>query len=260
VAATPAGDQPSLRLFALGPARVERAGQPLAPADWGYARPRELLFYLLTYPPQTKEQIGLVFWPDATPEQLRRNLGVALHHIRRALGGPEWIVLDRDRYTFNRALGYWFDVEAFETAVATAQQSPAGTPGEPGAHRRALETAVELYRGDFLADLADGAWYLPRREQLQSRFLESLLALGDYYLNMGEYSRALDTFRRAIEHEPYLEAAYRGLMRGYARLGEPGLALRQFTLLRERLRDDLDVAPAPETAALAEQLRRGTTA
>jgi len=80
---------PELRIFALGPARVERGEHALTPSQWGYAKPKELLFYLLSHPPRTKEQIGLALWPEASSSQLRSSLHRTLHHLRKALGRPE---------------------------------------------------------------------------------------------------------------------------------------------------------------------------
>ena len=44
-----------LRIFALGPARVEKGGQPLDSVDW-IQKPRELLFYLLSQPPAPRSR------------------------------------------------------------------------------------------------------------------------------------------------------------------------------------------------------------
>jgi DNA-binding SARP family transcriptional activator len=258
VVAPVTSERPELRFFALGPARAQRAGAWLTAEDWGYARPRELLFYLLCHPPRSKEQIGLVFWPEATPEQVRRNLGVALHQLRRALGRPEWIVFEHERYTVNRALGCWFDVDAFETRLAAAGPlQNNGRAQETRAIRHALEEAVALYGGDFLEDIVDGEWHLPRREHLRRRYQEGLFGLGQLCMAEGQYSQAAEVYRRAIAHDPYLEAAHRELLRCYARQGERGQAVRHYRALVERMRDELGVSPAPETTALVERLRRG---
>ena len=55
--------QARLRIFALGPARVEKEGLPLDSPDW-IQKSRELLYYLLSYPEgRTKEQIGSPYGP-----------------------------------------------------------------------------------------------------------------------------------------------------------------------------------------------------
>lgn len=245
---------PELRLFALGPARVEREGRVLATSEWTYAKPRELLFYLLSHPPRTKEQIGLALWPDASAVQLRRTFHVTLHHLRRALGGPGWIVYKGGRYAFDRSLDYWFDVEAFEKGLAEARRLRSEAPALAIRH---LEEAVGLYGGDFLEDFADYEWASARQEELRRTCQEALIDLGGLLFDEGRYAEAADAYRRIIARDNLLEAAHRGLMRCYARLGERGQALKQYESLAEVLREELGSSPAPETKTLLEQLSRG---
>ena len=42
----------------LGGAVVEVGDAALTAADWGYAKPRELMFLLVSSPPMTKDQIA----------------------------------------------------------------------------------------------------------------------------------------------------------------------------------------------------------
>src|SRR5215207_7480037 len=62
---------PPLRIFALGAVSVYVGQRLLTPPDWTFAKPRELLLYLLTNPASTKQQIGLDLWPAASAVQLR---------------------------------------------------------------------------------------------------------------------------------------------------------------------------------------------
>jgi two-component SAPR family response regulator len=244
-----------LRIFALGPGRVERGGRALAPSEWTYAKSRELLFYLLGHPSCTKEQIGLALWPEASPSQLRSGFHRTLHHLRRALGGPEWISFENGRYSFNRSLDYWFDVEAFESELAEARRHGAGAPERAIRH---LEEAIDLYKGDFLEDLAiEGEWALERQEELRRLYGEALLELGGLLSEEGRYDEAAQAYRKAIAHDELLEAAHRELMRCHARLGERSQALRHYQSLLGSLRDELGSSPAPETAELHRSLLRG---
>lgn len=238
-----------VKLYALGPMRVCRDGQMLTAADWGYVKAKELLFYLLTYGPATREQIGLVFWPDAAPDQLRRNLGVTLHHLRKALGGNAWVRFEDEQYSFNRALPYWYDVEAFTTLCHQAQTA---TPAAP-----LLQQATALYGGAFLADIVHGEWCFALRERLSQQQEQALLALGEAYVTTDDYPHAVEIYRRAIVHDPYLEAAYRELMRALVASGERGQALRVYTDLTKLMQKEFNAPPSRETQAIYELLRRG---
>ncbi len=251
--------RPSLRILALGPARVERQGHALAPSDWAYAKSRELLFYLLCHPPRTKGQVGLDLWPEASPSRLRKSFHNALYHLRRALGAPEWIAFENGRYSFDRDdpsnLSCYFDVEDFESKLAEARRLGAEEP-ERAVSR--LQEAVELYGGDFLEDLpVEGEWALIRQEELRGAYQEALLTLGRLLSEIGRRAEAADAYRRLIAHDGLQEAAHRELMRCLALLGERSRAIRHYRDLVELLREQLGSAPAAETAALYESLLRG---
>lgn len=243
-----------LTIFAFGPSQMYRDEQLLTSADWTYAKSRELLFYLLSYDSRTKEQIGLDLWPDVSAKQLRNTLGVRLHHLRRALGRADWIVFENNTYAFNRSLNYCFDVEAFDTNISNARRVRARSP-EQAIGR--LQAAVKLYRGDFLQDWVEGEWFVTRRAELRGQFLDALLTLGQLLFAETNYAQAAATYSQVIEHDNYVEAAHRELMRCYARLGEQAQALRHYQELIELMRAELGSPPAPETTALFERLRRG---
>lgn len=116
----------------------------------------------------------------------------------------------------NRALPYWYDVEAFTQLcqqAETASNTPTATTTATTTDKITLyEQAIALYKGEFMGDGLSGDWCLAWREPLAQQYERALLALGHAYAATGTYQRAVDIYRRAIIHEPYLEAAYRALM------------------------------------------------
>jgi len=243
-----------LRIFALGPARVQRGGRPLASPDW-ILKPRELLFYLLCHPKgRTKEQIGLALWPEASTAQLRSSFHDAVYRLRRALGGKEWIVFEKGRYAFDRSLPYSFDVEDFEEHLSEARRLRLESPEQTIRH---LQKVVDLYRGDFLEDSTEGEWATERQEELSREYQEVLLLLGRLLFAQDRHAEAAEAYRKTIAHDELLEEAHRELMRCHAALGERGRALRHYEELVELLDEQLGTPPAPETSALHERLRAG---
>jgi DNA-binding SARP family transcriptional activator len=243
---------PRLRIFALGPARVHRGGRPLASPDW-ILKPRELLFYLLSHPQgRSKEQIGLALWPDASTSQLRNSFHDTVYRLRRALGGKDWIVFEKGRYAFNRSLAYSFDVEDFEEHLSEARRLRLESTEQTIRH---LQKVVDLYRGDFLEDSAEGEWATERQEELSREYKEALLLLGRLLFDQGRHAEAAEAYRKAIAHDELVEEAHRELMRCQAALGERGRAIRHYEELVELLDEQLGTSPAPETRALHELLR-----
>jgi predicted ATPase/DNA-binding SARP family transcriptional activator len=243
-----------LRVFALGPARVEKDGLPIDSPDW-IQKSRELLYYLLSHPEgRTKEQIGLALWPEASTAQLRSSFHDTVFRLRRALGGKEWVVFEKRRYAFGRSLSYSYDVEAFEASLSEARRLHDEAPEQAIQH---LQEAAELYSGDFLEDTVNGEWAMERQEELRRANGEALLLLGGLLSTSRRHAEAAEVYRRAISHERFVEEAHRGLMRSYVALGEPGRALRHYDELARMLEEQLGASPSSETAALYESLRSG---
>ena len=243
----------SLKVLALGPLQVFVGGQPVDPAAFGSARPRELLVYLLMHPEgRTKEQAGLAFWPDASTAQLRNNFHVTLHRLRKALGNPEWISLANERYRVEPAVVEEFDVLEFEREVTAARR--ALKRQQEGAAAQ-LEAALARYRGDFVDGEPMGDWHLEHRDRLQRLYVESLTELGAKLARDERHARAAEMYRRVLARDELHEEALRALMRSLAEAGERSQALRAYRRFADRLRQELEAEPEEETTRLLERLQ-----
>jgi predicted ATPase/DNA-binding SARP family transcriptional activator len=252
-AMVPAAPRPRLRVLALGPLEVAVGGRTVDARTWGSVRPRELLVYLLLHPDgRTKEQVGLAFWPDASPAQIRNNFHVTLHRLRRTLGGAAWITLERERYRVDDSLLELFDVRALEDglreSLAALRRREADAPAR-------VEQALAHFRGDLLDGEPVGDWHLEHRDRLQRRFVEGLMALGAHHTAEARHAKAAEVFRRVLARDDLHEDALRALMRAQAELGERAQALRAYHRYAERLRRELGAAPDRETLRLAEALQ-----
>ncbi|MGC7100015.1 tetratricopeptide repeat protein [Amycolatopsis lurida] len=158
---------PPLRVFAFGRAEVFLGSEPLLPADWTFAKPRELLYFLLTETDCTKHRIGRALWPWSTDAQVRNNFHTTLHHLRRALRQPGWVTYSNGRYRFDREAGCDFDVDRFRNALRDTELAPA----------KWLATAVEVYRGDFLDGEPGEHWITERRAALREDYERAVKTL-----------------------------------------------------------------------------------
>lgn len=240
-----------LRIYGLGPPEVFRGRRRLRAADWTYALPRELLFYLLLHGPRTKEQIGLDLWPDASSEQLRGRFRTALYHLRRALGGTEWVRYEGGRYAFNYDLDYRFDVDLFEARLSLAEKRLESEPEEAA---RALEQAVDLYRGELLEGEAPDRWASGPRDRLRRRYVQALLSLGSLRSADGAHLAAEEAFRGAVACDELNEEAHRALARCLAEGGDRTAALRHLDELDRLLQRELALEPSSETRELRARL------
>jgi DNA-binding SARP family transcriptional activator len=251
-----------LDVRALGPLEILRDGLPLSADAWRYARPRELLLFLLAHPEgRSRHQIGLAFWPDASPTQVKNNFHVMLHHVRKAIGRADLIVFENERYRMAWEAGVRFDASTFEQEVPVrvrALRSARGT----GNVQRALDAALEilaLYRGDFLGDENVGDWHLGIHDRLLRIQLDALRLVGDRSLELEQYGQAAEAFRAALRFDELHEETHRRLMLALARAGDRTEALRQYDRLARLLETELDAEPDADTKALCRRLRRSET-
>jgi len=246
-----AGQAPAgpLRIRTLGGAAVAVGEVALTAADWGYAKPRELMFLLASSPPMTKDQIAAALWPDLSRQQLGNALHTALRELRRALGDPGWVQYANGQYRFDRSRPHECDVTTFEDALVAARRARPAEAALPE-----LQRAIAVYGGDFLDGMATGEWALVRRDELRRAFESALLAVGRLQVAAGRHQAAAAAFRRAVAHEPLNESAHRELMNCWVRLGETARAVRHYEELAGVLRDQVGVAPAAETEALYRRL------
>jgi predicted ATPase/DNA-binding SARP family transcriptional activator len=247
-----------LVIRALGPLEVRREGRVLTNEDWTYAKPRELLFHLLMNDAgSTKEQIGLDLWPEASPARLRSSFHVTVHHLRRALGAPEWIAFHDGRYRFEAARSVAFDVEQFEQWIDEAAALRASeSPADAARRVELLQSAIDLYRGDFLDDAGFGDWSLEPRDRLRRRFADAAVDLAACYHAQQRYDQAAATCRAILARDNLDERAHRLLMQVLADSGRPADALRHHGVLVTLFREELGIAPSAETAALARRITR----
>jgi LuxR family maltose regulon positive regulatory protein len=247
---------PVLRIYGFGETRVTLGDRPMDQRDWGTARAKELLFYLLSYPHRSKEQIGSLFWPDLSAAKLRSAFHVTLYRLRRALNAPDCILFSDDRYYFNHRMEYTYDVQDFERLIAQAERIH---DTDSAAYESCLKQAIALYRGDFLENLSlDGEdWHSAQSEALRRKYIDSLLALARLASRRGEYDRALEIFRRIARKDSYLEVAHRGIMEAYLRMGDRNAALRHYRDLEMHLQQELGVSPTTETLRLYDEIVKG---
>ncbi len=240
---------PKLAIHALGSPRVDRDGKPVVAAEWIHQRRvRELFFYLLSRPDgASREEICLIFWPDSPPSQLKLQFKNAVYRLRYSLG-QEVILLDQERYWFNKALDYEYDVEVFQARLAQAR-----SVHDNKERAAAYQVAVNGYAGSYLPD-CEGSWVLPERERLSQMYMDGLLELGRLLLELGDYQAVLDVSKRALAEDICQEEAYRLAMQAYAGLGNRMEIFRLYENCRQILLNEAAAEPSQQTEELYKKL------
>ncbi len=239
---------PRLIIRGLGKGAVRVNGKLVTSSQWKTHSVRELFYYLLTVThPVTKDEIGNVFWPELTPQQLKTRFKNEIYRLRRALG-QDTILFDGEFYYFNKNLDYEYDVEIFKSALENARVSQ--TVDEKITFYQA---AVNAVHGLFLEDMG-AIWVMTEREHLNQEYLSSLLSLSKIYLAKGQEQKAIQACQQMLIRDACYEDAYRLMMQIYASLGDRPAIVRQYQACKAALKNKWGILPSPKTEELFRQL------
>ena len=249
VAASPA----AVRIQICGPLAVECAGQRVESRLPG--RQGRLLFtYLVVNRDRAvgRDEVAEALWREPDPSAIDSRLNPLLSKVRRVFGNSA--VEGRSTIRLHLPTA-WVDLEAAIEAIhraesAVAQHEWVGAWGP-------VLTALLVAERSFLAG-EDAPWIDEIRHQLTELHLRGLECYAAAGLGIGgtELAAAIRAGRELTRLEPDRESAYRLVMQALAVEGYRAEALRVYEQLRTRLRDDLGVAPSPQTQELHLQLLR----
>ena len=241
-----------LQFYLFGGLSIQVGQRPLT--NFQTQKETLLLAYLaMSQRPLPRETAATLLWPDADPKQALSNLRTALTRIRKTAVADSALAdyLHADRHTIHlQTDGVWVDALAFAELIAAADDEIAQ-----------LETAVALYRGDFLAGIyaSDSPdlenWQLLTAAQLQQQSAKARRKLAHHYLHTRQYDKGIAHARALLALDPLREEGCRLLMRLLARNGQQNAALQQYQQSVAILREELGVAPAEATTRLAERIR-----
>ncbi len=201
-----------------------------------------LLTYLAIAPPRgfhRRDTLVALLWPELDQEHARGALRQALYTIRSSItdgtllrAGDEQIGLD--------TTGFWCDAVAFEAFVDEGR----------------FAEALALYRGDLLEGfhlsgcLEFERWLATERRRLKQRAGDAAWSLAERAEAEGASAEATRWGRRAAALSPDDEGVVRRLIALLDRLGDRAGAMLEYEAFAERLREDYEASPAPETTAL----------
>lgn len=203
--------------------------------------------------PVHRHALLAALWPDDARPSTAACLSTALWRLRKALA--PWRAVHGEPITGDAQGGLQLgdhtaihvDVRAFLQLTGTALSKPAARLD--AAEAAALADAVALHQGELLVGVSDD-WARVERERLRRRFIDTLLWLMRHAIARDDLDEAIRRGRHALEIDPLREDIHRELMACLLRRGQRAHALRQFETCRTSLRDELAIAPMPETMAL----------
>ncbi len=233
---------------AFGTIEVIVNNRTLKISDWKTQTSRDLFVLFLAYPEGlTKEEVGVIFWPDASPSELKLRFKNSIYRMRHAIGS-DVVNFQDNYYLFNRMVDYEYDVQNFIAAIKKASVKK-----NVNQKIDAYEIAMSLYKGTYLPHL-DETWVVTEREKYLKMYIKAAEELALLYINNKEFETSLETSQSALEFDPYYEPLHRICMRVYAALGNKSAILHQFEKCRTILLKEIGTEPSDQTIALYESL------
>jgi YVTN family beta-propeller protein len=189
-------------------------------------------------------------WGERPPATAAKTLHGYVSHLRKALG---------DEVLLTRGGGYMLavapgqvDAERFEALVADARHALAD--GDAAGARELLGSALALWRGETLADLA----YEPFAQSEIARVEEAHLAAVedriDADLMLGQHRGVVGELEALVGLHPHRERLLGQLMLALYRSGRHADALDVYRRGRQALADELGLEPGAELRALEQRI------
>lgn len=222
------------------PLRLRLFGTPLLHDGAGFSRlalPTKGLALLALLAiehdrPQPRSRLAERLWPEVTDEEARANLRRHLHLLAHALPANA-LILTKNGVQWNRAV-LDADIIAF--------LAPSSDPQH-------LRNAVSLWGGELCAGVHDEALE-EGRTALARHYASMLRTLFEASRDEGDVTACTAYLERLCALDPLDERTIRALMEVRAQTGDRAGALREYNVLVQRLRIELETEPEQATTEL----------
>jgi DNA-binding SARP family transcriptional activator len=228
-----------VRLHLFGDLRLEVDGSDVALASLS-RKPRLLLAILaIERRVHGRSELAGRLWPDVREDSARVSLRTALSQVRAAVGPSSSLVLRGER-----AGGIALAAEVSTDLDDVQRLLVAGEP----------EEALERCSAELLPGLDDD-WVLEQRDELRDRLARGLSIAAAAAESGGRLEDAVRLSHRLVALDPLSETFGRELIRRLAQAGDRGAAMTAYERLRDRLAEELRLAPSAATRELVEEIR-----
>ncbi|MFB8386958.1 BTAD domain-containing putative transcriptional regulator [Microbacterium sp. NPDC055910] len=210
------------------------------PARWQSRKARQLLKILVARRgiAINRDSLMQLLWPDEAPQKVANRFSVAATTVRRALDPLGQFPGDTYVQTQGSVVRLCveridIDVERFltETAQALATQ-----PLTPTAVDR-LRAALDLHRGDALAEEPEESWAVELRSEVDGAFFAAAHSLAEASQELGDELTRLECYRRILAIDGYDQRAHEGLIDALTALGAHGQATAAGHSYRQRMNE-----------------------
>ena len=202
-----------------------RKGKHLIPAEqWKRDKARQVLQALaVNYGKgMNKEQLAVLFWPDADESTAANNFKVTLSALNQALEPDrppretaQFVIRNGEQYQLNQQMKISLDINQFEELALSAQKED-------------KERALALYMGKLLEGEQLQEAFMPEVQYYHRLFLDCLDKVIEAAIEGKEFDRGLELSNNLVRQEPLLEAGYQYQMRIYHATGNMSMVRKVY--------------------------------
>jgi predicted ATPase/DNA-binding SARP family transcriptional activator len=230
----------------LGPVELRRDGERIALPG---GKVTELLVRLALEAGRTVRSERLIddLWGDEGFGTAKNTLQSKVSQLRRALGDPELVKGGAAGYSLALEPSAVDAIEVCRLAELTSTLLAAGDSREAF---RSSSAALELFRGESLADTGDAEWLRPHRARLvevHHQLIEDSMAAR---LEMGAAAELIGELEALVQLDPLRERLRGQLMLALYRAGRQAEALRAYQAARAVLGEELGLEPGRDLQRL----------
>ena len=202
-----------------------RKGKHLIPAEhWKREKARQLLQALAVNSSKgmTKEQLAVLFWPDADETTAANNFKVTLSALNQTLEpnrpskeSAQFVIRNGDQYQLNQQMKVNLDTDRFEKLVLSPLVED-------------KERALALYKGRMLEGEQLQEAFMPEVQYYHRLYLDCLSKVIEAAIGEKAYDKGLELSNRMVRQEPLLEVGYQYQMRIYHALGNVSMVRKVY--------------------------------
>ena len=232
----------------LGPLEVSAGDGSL---QIGGRRQRTVLAVLLLNANRTTSTDAIIdaVWGDEPPTTARRSIQVYVSRLKKVFGDGRIASIDPG-YRLRVEEGE-LDADRFTALAADARATTMSSPTEA---LRTFDSALALWRGPALSDLAEDPGIRSRSVPFDEERMAVVEDRFDLELTLGRHEAAVGSLERSISEHPYRERLWAQLMIALYRSGRQADALKAYSRARGVLVGDLGIDPSPELRGLEERI------
>jgi DNA-binding SARP family transcriptional activator len=225
----------------LGPLEVVDGGDRLA---LGTAKQRALLAALVLRPNEIVSTDRLIddLWGERPPDTAAKVLQVYVSQLRKVLVEDDRLLTRAPGYLLRVSPGE-LDAHQFELLVDEGRRALAA--GEPRQAASKLRSALALWRGPALADLAFEPFAQSEIARLEERRLAAVTERIEADLALGRHEELIAELEALVGEHPLQERPRGQLMLALYRAGRQAEALQAYEHCRRSLGEELGLDPGP---------------